>query len=62
MLVRIRFGRLIPVVVAHLRMESNRSTFVRASFYRNNAGYMSGKFELSPDGLEKVFATNQIGQ
>jgi WW domain-containing oxidoreductase len=27
----------------------------------NNAGYMSGKFELSADGLEKVFATNQIG-
>ncbi|KAG0621149.1 hypothetical protein M758_4G273000 [Ceratodon purpureus] len=27
----------------------------------NNAGYMSGKFELSVDGLEKVFATNQIG-
>lgn len=29
---------------------------------RNNAGYMSGRFELSKDGLEKVFATNHIGQ
>ena len=29
---------------------------------RNNAGFMSGKFELAADGLEKVFATNQIGQ
>ncbi|XP_024372709.1 short-chain dehydrogenase TIC 32, chloroplastic isoform X1 [Physcomitrium patens] len=27
----------------------------------NNAGYMSGRFELSKDGLEKVFATNHIG-
>lgn len=27
----------------------------------NNAGFMSGKFELAADGLEKVFATNQIG-
>lgn len=29
---------------------------------RNNAGYMSGKFMLSEDKLEKVFATNHIGQ
>lgn len=27
----------------------------------NNAGYMSGKFMLSEDKLEKVFATNHIG-
>lgn len=43
-----------------MRRESN--LFRGWNVCRNNAGYMSGKFELSADGLEKVFATNQVGK
>ena len=27
----------------------------------NNAGLMSGNFQLTEDGLEKTFATNYVG-
>jgi hypothetical protein len=30
-------------------------------FFRNNVGVYVRKFELSEDGMEKIFATNHIG-